>query len=179
VDNPSVENQPIKIGLISDTHGYMDDRIIHHLKGCDEVWHLGDVGQASCLEPLTEHYKVRGVYGNIDGTEVRSQLREFGIIKIQGITFLLIHIANAISRYNPKVRELIQKHNPNILVCGHSHILKVKHDTRFNLLYINPGAAGNVGFQKVRTLITFEIAEGEMKNLKVVELGQRSTKSVH
>ena len=168
-----------KIGVISDTHGYMDERILHHLKKCNLIIHAGDVGNKSVADQLSKISGFKCVYGNIDGTEIRSAYPEFEIIHIEGITILLIHIAGAIRKYNAQVRALIHEHHPEILICGHSHLLKVQKDPAFNLLYINPGAAGISGFHKVRTLLRFDVADGRVNNLEVIELGLRSAKAIN
>jgi len=168
----------VKIGILSDTHGYIDDRILHHLASCDQVWHAGDVGHIRVIESLNQFDQVQGVYGNIDGTNIRVRWPEHSFFEVDGCKILLIHIAGSAGRYNEKTRNLIQLHSPDILVCGHSHILKVQQDKRFNLLHINPGAAGNKGFHKVRTLILLKLNEGKPSDMKVIELGPRSTQTV-
>lgn len=167
-----------KLGLISDTHSYMDDRILHHLSDCDMIWHAGDLGNASVMDKLEQTKPTQGVYGNIDGTDVRVRWPEFICQEIEGVKFLMIHIAGAVETYNTKTRNLILQQKPDVLICGHSHILKVVRDKRFNLMHINPGAAGNHGFHKVRTLLKMEIENGKLVNLQVIELGPKSTKSI-
>jgi putative phosphoesterase len=167
----------MKIGLISDTHGYMDDRILHHLADCDLVWHAGDVGNNQVIDALENAKNTQGVFGNIDGTEIRTRWPEFVFEEIEGVKFLMVHIAGAIERYNEKTRALISKYQPDVLVCGHSHILKVKRDQRFKLMHMNPGAVGNHGFHKVRTFLKLDVENGKMANLQAVELGPRSSKS--
>lgn len=169
----------MKIGIISDTHSYIDDRILHHFEGCDLIMHAGDVGDIQVLMQLNAVAPVQCVFGNIDGSEIRAEWPEFRLLELDGFKFLLIHIAGAIGNYNSKVRALINKYRPMALVCGHSHLLKIQRDDRFNLLYINPGAAGTHGFHKMRTLLRFEIIAGKLMNLEVVELGPRSAKSVN
>lgn len=169
----------MKIGLLSDTHGYIDDRILHHLADCDLVWHAGDVGKTQVIAALESSKTTKGVYGNIDGTDIRCQWPEYVFEEIEGVKFLMIHIAGAIERYNEKTRNLIIKYQPDVLVCGHSHILKVKRDQRYKLMHMNPGAAGNHGFHKVRTLLKLDVENGKLANLQAIELGPKSTKSVH
>ncbi len=168
----------MKIGLLSDTHCYIDERIMHHLSDCDQIWHAGDVGNNIVLEKLSAAKETVGVYGNIDGTDIRIQWPEFVVKKLNGLTFLMIHIAGAVERYNTKTRELIALHKPDVLICGHSHILKVVRDKRFNLIHMNPGAAGNHGFHKVRTLLKFDVENANLYNLQVIELGPKSTKAI-
>jgi len=163
----------VKIGLISDTHGFLDDKAMLALKDVDEIWHAGDIGSLEITDKLKEIAPVRAVYGNIDNHIVRSEWPEYTVQDCDGNRFLMIHIANRLGSYNPRVRELISNYNPDFLICGHSHILKVQFDRRFDLLYINPGAAGQFGFHMVRTLITFEIRDGIVTDMKAVELGPR------
>ena len=166
----------MKIGIISDTHGYMDDRILFHLRDCNEIWHAGDVGDAVVLDRLNEVAPVIGVYGNIDGSAVRLRLPEFVRYEKDGFRMLLMHIAGAVGKYNETVRKHLEEFRPGVLVCGHSHITKVMFDKRFNCLYVNPGAAGRHGFHQVRTLIKVELTAGRLHRMSVVELGPRSAR---
>ncbi len=169
----------MKIGLISDTHGHMDERIAHHLEYCDEIWHAGDVGKASVLDDLQKIAPLHAVYGNIDGTEVRNRTTETIILDRQGLTIAMTHIAGAFGKYNPSTRELIRIHKPGLMICGHSHILKIKFDSENNLLFLNPGAAGRSGFHHIRTLCRFDIIEGQVQNMEAIELGSRSSQAVY
>ena len=169
----------VNIGIISDTHSYLDERITHHLQDSDLIIHAGDVGDVSVLNQLEALAPTQGVYGNIDSTTIRVRLPEWELIDLDGVKILIIHIAGSIGRYNEKCRALIAEHAPSVLVCGHSHILKVSKDEKFNLLHINPGAAGKHGFHKVRTLLKVKAENGSLKDLQVIELGPRSAKSVH
>jgi len=164
----------MKIGIISDTHGFLDPKVFEYFKEVDEIWHAGDVGEKSVLHKLKQFKPTTAVYGNIDGNEIRIQAPENEVIEREGSKILMTHIASKPPKYNSRVRELIKNHNPNILVCGHSHMLKVEMDKANNLLFINPGAAGRHGFHQMRTLIRFEIKEGKPQNLEVIELGKRS-----
>ena len=168
----------MKLGIISDTHGYIDQRIEEHLSSCDAIWHAGDIGTLHVMERLEQVVKCSAVYGNIDGTAIRSRYPEYVAETVEGVRLLMIHIAGPFGKYHPEVKALIRDHRPNVLICGHSHILKVAFDKRFDLLYLNPGAAGRHGFHKVRTLVRLDVAEGKVTNCEVVELGPRSTKSV-
>lgn len=169
----------MEIGIISDTHGYMDNRILHHFEGCDLIIHAGDVGDSSVITSLRLVSKVECVYGNIDDQSIRIEFPEWKLLSIAGVNILLIHIAGSIGRYNQKVRSLLAKHSPDVLICGHSHILKIIRDDAYRVLHINPGAAGIHGFHKVRTLIRVKAEDGKLKDLRVVELGPRSTKSIN
>ncbi len=164
----------MKIGILSDTHGWLDPRILHHFADTDEIWHAGDLGQGEVLTPLQSIKTCRAVFGNIDGNSIRQLCPEFLIFDIMGLKILLIHIAGPFGSYTPQCRSLIKLHQPNILVCGHSHILKVAFDHSNNLLYINPGAAGRQGFHHVRTVLKLNIGENGPSNFEVIELGKRS-----
>lgn len=164
----------MKIGLISDTHGHIDDRILIHLKGCDEIWHAGDIGSPEVIEKLKTIAPVIMVSGNIDeGPNCPVEWKEIQRIQRNGLKILIIHIAAKPSRYNPKVLNIIKRESPDMVVAGHSHILLVKYDKENRLLFINPGAAGHHGFHKIRTLITFEIINKKPANMQVIELGNR------
>lgn len=165
----------MKIGLISDTHGYLDESVFTHFNSCDQVWHLGDVGTPDVLDRLEEKFVIRAVYGNIDGHEIRVRTKEELCFELEGKRFLLCHIAGRPGRYNSKVKALIQQHSPEVLICGHSHILRVEQDKTNQLLFINPGAAGKHGFHKKKTLIRFDIDQGRMFNMEVIDLGNRSS----
>jgi len=163
------------IGIISDTHGYLDPSVKKYFDHCDEIWHAGDIGHLSLLDELSEFKPTVAVFGNIDGHEVRAAAPEDQIFEREGVKILITHIAAKPPRYNPRVRKLIAEHHPNMLVCGHSHILKVEFDKTNNLLFVNPGAAGKHGFHKIKTLLRLQIQEGKIQNLEVVELGPRAS----
>ena len=163
-----------KILILSDTHSYIDDRIEEHAKNSDEVWHAGDFGSLEVLRKLEKISFFRGVYGNIDNQLIRKSLSEFKIFEVEKIKVLLIHIAGNSKNLSSKVEELINFHKPNILVCGHSHILKIKYLKSKNILYLNPGAAGKHGFHKIRTMIKFDIIDQMLENMNIIELGKRS-----
>ncbi len=165
----------MKIGILSDTHGWLDKRILHHFKDCDEIWHAGDVGSIEVIDELSAFKPTIGVYGNIDNQQVRAVFPEFKMIKRESVNILIAHIAGAPKQYNKAILEKLKEVIPNILVCGHSHILKVMADRQnYNMLYVNPGAAGKHGFHKVRTIIRFELNQGKIENMEVIELGKRS-----
>lgn len=164
----------MKISILSDTHSHLDSQIIGHLEKSDEIWHVGDIGNVDVinrLELLTGN--LRAVYGNIDGQDIRIRYDETALFKIDGVLILMTHIAGTPTNYNKQVRALIKKYRPNILVCGHSHILRVENDRKNNLLFVNPGACGHYGFHKIRTIIQFEIITGRPTNMNVIELGRR------
>ena len=163
-----------KILLLSDTHSYIDNSIIKYVNQTDEVWHGGDIGKIDVLETLEKKILVRSVYGNIDDHVVRSATKEINTFICENVKVSIIHIGGKPPFYNKKTLSLIKKEKPKIFVCGHSHILKVEYDKANNLLYLNPGAAGRHGFHKKRTMIRFEIEGEEIKNMEIIELGNRS-----
>lgn len=163
----------MKIGLISDTHGFLHPRVRHHFNDCDEVWHAGDIGTLELLEEMEGQYKIRAVFGNIDNDKIRVATEEVAVFEVDGLKVLMSHIMGYPGRYNPTARELIQKHKPGMVICGHSHILKVIYDKKNMHLHVNPGAAGKKGWHKVMTLIKFDINQGAIENMKVIELGAR------
>lgn len=164
----------IKIGLISDTHGYVDEQILGHLSKCDEIWHAGDFGNIAVSDTLSALKPLRGVYGNIDDYTLRAVHPKNRRFTCTGLDVLMTHIGGYPGRYHPDIRNEIKAHPPALFICGHSHILKIMPDKSNHLLHINPGAAGKHGFHNVRTLVTFEIHEGKIAELKVIELGKRA-----
>lgn len=163
-----------KIGLISDTHGYLDDAVFKYFKDCDEVWHVGDFGNTDLIKQLQEFKPLRGVYGNIDGHEIRAGFPEKLRWKCEGVEVLMIHIGGYPGRYAPTIKREITDNPPRLFISGHSHILKVVHDDKLNCLHMNPGAAGRHGWHKVRTLIRFNIDGARIYDCEVIELGKRS-----
>ena len=161
-----------KIGILSDTHGYWDDRYLKHFEMCDEIWHAGDIGSLDLIQKLEAFRPVRAVYGNIDGGDLRRSYPEVNRFTIEGTDVLLKHIGGYPGRYDASIRARLFVRPPKLFVCGHSHILKVQYDKTLNMLHINPGAAGIYGFHKVRTLVRFAIDQGEFKDLEVIELAE-------
>ncbi len=163
-----------KIGLLSDTHGFIDDRILNHLVHCDEIWHAGDIGSVEIIDRLEAFKPTRIVYGNIDNKEIQRRTHENLHFEIEGFRVWMTHIGGAPPRYNPVVLPSLRNDTPDIFVCGHSHILRVIRDKDLaNMLYINPGAAGKEGFHKMRTLLRFNLHDGVISQMEVVELGKR------
>lgn len=162
-----------KIGLISDTHGHMDNDILVLLNDCDEVWHAGDWGE-SVNEVLEKQFKeIKGVYGNIDNYMLRRIYPEEQIFEIEGLRVFMTHIGGYPGRYPSRIKEKILLHKPNIFICGHSHILKVIFDNKLDLLHLNPGAAGRSGFHQVRTMLRFNLHNSNISNMEIIELGRR------
>ena len=166
-----------KILLLSDTHGHLDQKIIKYIDGADEIWHSGDIGTIAVTDEISKKKPLRGVYGNIDGHILRSQFPENQTFNCEGVKVLMTHIGGYPGRYDTRIRKLIVKEKPRLYVCGHSHILKVMQDRKNNLLHLNPGACGIQGFHKLRTMLRFELNEGKIENLEVIELGQRGSLS--
>lgn len=160
----------MKIGIISDTHGYLDPKVFDYFKEVDEIWHAGDVGSLEVVDALRKFKPLRIVYGNIDDTKMRMETAEFLRFKAGKKVVLITHIAGRPGNYSkPLYEELAENGAPDILVCGHSHILLVQMDKRYNMLWMNPGAFGNKGFHQVRTLLRFEINADKIENLEVIE----------
>lgn len=163
------------IGILSDTHSCWDDRYALHFKGCDEIWHAGDIGDISILERLKGVAPVvRAVSGNIDHGLVRRECKEVEMFDIEGVRVWLTHIGGYPGRYVPGVSKILADNRVKLMICGHTHILKVMPDHRLNLLHINPGAAGYHGWQKVRTLVKLTLDHGAVTGLDVIELGKRN-----
>lgn len=159
-----------RIGLLSDTHGYLDDAILTHFDKCDEIWHAGDFGNIAVADTLAAFKPLRGVYGNIDGHEIRTVYPEHLRFSCEEVDVWITHIGGYPGRYSPQVKPVIQKDPPRLFICGHSHILKVIYDQKLQCLHLNPGAAGKHGWHKVRTLLRFSIDENRIENLEVIEL---------
>jgi putative phosphoesterase len=160
--------------LLSDTHGYIDEQILKYVKQADEVWHAGDIGDIVVTDTIAKLRPVRAVYGNIDGTEARVQFPLDAKFSIEKINVWMTHIGGYPKRYEKRVREQLAKNPPKIFISGHSHILKIIYDNKYNLLHLNPGAAGKSGFHKVRTMLRFSIDGSEIKNMQIIELEKRT-----
>lgn len=164
-----------RIGLISDTHSYLDEKIFHHFNDCDEIWHAGDIGNLDVAEQLSSFKPFRAVYGNIDGADLRTRFPHDQHFSCEGLNVWITHIGGYPPRYNPQVKKVLIANPPDIFICGHSHILRVMTDPKLNnMLYINPGAAGKSGFHHIRTIVRFQIDAGKISNMQVVELGKRA-----
>jgi putative phosphoesterase len=164
-----------RIGLISDTHGFLDEAVFTHFKNCDEIWHAGDFGSPELAAKLAEQSSkpVRGVYGNIDGNDTRAIYPEQLVFGCEQVTVMMRHIGGAPPKYNPETKKELALHQPQLFISGHSHILKVMYDPAISCLHMNPGAAGKHGWHKIRTIIRFVIDGKEMKDCEVIELGKR------
>ncbi len=158
-----------KIGLLSDTHGWIIPPVYEFFKDCDEIWHAGDIGGADVARCLASFKPLRAVYGNIDDYRIRRMFNWINVFTIEDVKVMMTHIGGYPNHYEPGIKELIIKEKPNIFISGHSHILKVMRDKELNLLHINPGAAGNSGFHKVITMVRFHIDGSEIKNMELFE----------
>ena len=158
-----------KIGLLSDTHGWLNPAVFEFFKDCDEIWHVGDIGSADVADSLSAFKPLRAVYGNIDDQKVRLMFPRINIFTIENVKVMMTHIGGYPNHYEPGIKELIIKEKPNIFISGHSHILKVMNDNDLHLLHINPGAAGNSGFHKVITMVRFQIDGNRIEKMEVYE----------
>lgn len=159
-----------RIGLLSDTHNFLDPSIAEHFKNCDEIWHGGDFGTIAIAELLKKIKPLKGVYGNIDGYDVRSVYPEQLVFFCEEVKVMIRHIGGYPPRYNPETKNELLIHHPQLLISGHSHILKIMFDEKLDCLYMNPGAAGKHGWHKTPTLIRFAIDGKEIKDCEVIEL---------
>ena len=159
-----------RIGLLSDTHSWWDDKYLLHFADCDEIWHAGDIGSELIIKQLEAHCPVRAVCGNIDGQPIRSRFREVLKFKIEECNVIMTHIGGYPGKYSPAIRSSIYRERPQLFIAGHSHILKVMYDDIVGCLHINPGAAGRQGWQQVRTLVKFIIDGKDICELEVIDL---------
>ncbi|WP_103904858.1 metallophosphoesterase family protein [Sphingobacterium lactis] len=163
----------MKIGLLSDTHGYLDKAVFKHFDGCDEIWHVGDFGSMEIITELEAFKPLRGVFGNIDGKDIRLQFPEHLRFTCEQVDVWMTHIGGYPGKYNPLVKPEILKNPPKLFISGHSHILKVQFDPKLQLLHLNPGAAGKQGWHQIRTMMRFDIHADRIENLEVIELGPK------
>lgn len=164
----------IKIGLISDTHSYLDPKVMDVFKDVDEIWHAGDIGTIELCDQLKKFKPFFAVYGNIDNKDIRIEYPLNLVLEREGLKVLITHIGGYPGHYEPKARRKIEEEMPDIFICGHSHILRVGKDPAYNnMLAMNPGAAGQQGFHKVKTVLRFTLNNKKIENLEVVELGKR------
>lgn len=166
----------IKVGLISDTHHYLDPQVLEYFKDRDEIWHAGDFGTMEIAEKLGEIAPVIGVYGNIDGQDIRKTFPLHQRFSREGMEIWITHIGGTLGRYCIPIRKEMEENPPDLFVCGHSHILKIGRDQeKDRMLFINPGAAGRQGFQVYRTVVRFEIGGGTLHNVEVINLGRKGS----
>ncbi|HMG91793.1 MAG TPA: metallophosphoesterase family protein [Chryseolinea sp.] len=166
----------MKIGLLSDTHSYLDPKVFTHFIGCDEIWHAGDIGDTAIATELKSFKPLRAVFGNIDNKELQSKFPEDLKFKCEGINVFITHIGGTPPKYNHRVMPLLKEYGPDLFICGHSHILCIKRDPQLNnMLFVNPGAAGNHGFHRMKTLVRFRVDDKKISNMEVIELGKRGS----
>ena len=158
-----------RIGLLSDTHSWWDDKYLIHFADCDEIWHAGDIGNDDVAIELAAFKKLRAVFGNIDGWEIRTDFPQFQIFNIEKIKVVMTHIGGYPNAYAPGIKQLLLEEKPDIFISGHSHILKVMRDQQLGLLHLNPGAAGLKGFHKKVTMLRFQIDGKEISNMEIYE----------
>jgi uncharacterized protein len=162
-----------KILLLSDTHGFIDDKVLKYCRQADEVWHAGDIGNTRVTDSIKNITKLRAVYGNIDDKSIRAEFPLDNKFTVENVKVWITHIGGYPNHYNIRIKDKLNTNPPKIFISGHSHILKVQFDKKLNLLYLNPGAVGKYGIHKVRTMLRFEIENSEIKNLEVIELEKR------
>ncbi|CAA0197049.1 Putative phosphoesterase [Tenacibaculum maritimum] len=162
-----------KILLLSDTHSFIDAQILKFVKQADEVWHAGDIGNLEVTDAIKALKPLRAVYGNIDDANARTEFPLDNKFSIEGVNIWMTHIGGYPNKYNQRIKASLYKTPPTIFISGHSHILKVQFDKKLNLLHLNPGAAGKHGFHKIRTMLRFELDNGNIKNMEVIELATR------
>ena len=162
-----------KIILLSDTHNSLDKRFTKHFQNADEIWHAGDIGDIKIIDQLRLYAKVRAVWGNIDNHIIRSEFKENLFFKCEGVKVMMTHIGGYPGRYSKKIISIIEQANPDIFISGHSHILKVIYDKKNNLLHMNPGAMGDYGIHKVKTILSFIIEDEKVKNLNIIEFPRK------
>lgn len=160
----------MKIGLMSDTHGYLHPQVFRYFEQVDEIWHAGDIGSVALADELEAFKRLRAVYGNIDGQDIRIRYPEHNLFICEGVKVWMTHIGGYPPKYTPALKPHIREKRPKLFISGHSHILKIAPDPALQLLHINPGACGKQGWHKVKTLVRFELTNGEIKGMEVIEL---------
>jgi hypothetical protein len=163
----------MRIGLLSDTHGFLDDVVFEDFAECDEVWHAGDFGTLDVLQKLRAFKPVRGVFGNVDGAQLRAELPKDLAWECEGVPVYMTHIGGYPGNYDSRAEKELRRVEPELFICGHSHILKVMRDQSLGLVHMNPGACGHHGWHVMRTLLRFTIEAGKISGVEVIELGPR------
>jgi len=163
----------VKILLLSDTHNYIDKRMIEYIKQADEIWHAGDIGKYKLIRTIKKYKPVRAVHGNIDDINMQKTFPLVDKFTVESFKVVMTHIGGYPGKYSKQIKDILIKNPPNLFISGHSHILRIMYDKKLGFLHINPGAAGIEGFHYVRTMVRFEINDNQIKNLEVIELGKR------
>jgi len=163
----------MKIGLMSDTHSYLDPKVFEHFENCDEVWHAGDIGSVAVAKEMEDFKPFRAVWGNIDHGKLRQMYPEDLRFDCEGLDVFITHIGGYPGRYHKRAKKILTESPPKLYICGHSHILKVMPDRALGFLHMNPGACGNVGYHKMKTLLRFDVLDGKVQNLEAIEIGKR------
>jgi hypothetical protein len=168
----------MRIALLSDTHGFLDEAILTYVSECDEVWHAGDFGPVEVLDRLRALRPVRGVSGNVDGAQIRVEMPEELDWRCEDVHIYMTHIGGHPGHYDPRVRRELVNRKPNLFICGHSHIAMVARDPALGLLHMNPGACGHIGWHTKRTMLRFTVDTGKIGNVELIELGPRGRKVI-
>ncbi len=163
----------VHIGLMSDTHSFLDPKVFEYFDSCDEIWHAGDIGTLALADKLAAFKPLRAVFGNIDNKEIQLVHPLDLHFEIEGVTVFMTHIGGYPSKYTPRVKNILDVYHPRLYICGHSHILKIMPDKLRNLIHMNPGSCGNQGIHQVKTLIRFKIEAGKIFDVEVIELGSK------
>lgn len=167
-----------RIGLLSDTHSWLDPQLLPLFEECDEIWHAGDIGDLAVADALASRKPFRAVYGNIDDAAARARFPLDLHFELDGLRVLITHIGGYPGKYTARVKAILKEYRPKLYICGHSHILKIMPDPALGLLHINPGACGQEGFHQMRTAVRFSLHEGAIQDMEVIELGKRGTISI-
>ncbi|MBA4154630.1 metallophosphoesterase family protein [Flavobacterium sp.] len=162
-----------KILLLSDTHSFLDEKILKYVRLADEVWHAGDIGNLTVTDEIKKLKPLRAVFGNIDDDKARMEFPLNNRFWSEEVDVLITHIGGYPGKYNQAIRSELQSNPPKLFICGHSHILKVQFDKSLNLLHMNPGAAGISGFHQVRTMLRFVIDGAQIKDLEIIEMEKK------
>lgn len=166
----------MKIGLLSDTHSYLDPKVFEHFKDCEEIWHAGDIGTTALTDELKKFKPLKAVFGNIDNIDLRNEFPEDLWFDCEGFLIWMTHIGGTPPNYNARVKKILKERAPDIFICGHSHILKITKDAAANdMLFINPGAAGRHGFHHMKTLVRLELLNKKITSMEVIEIGRRAS----
>jgi uncharacterized protein len=167
----------MRIGLLSDTHGFLDDAVFTYFSECEELWHAGDFGSIEIFDRLMRFKPTRGVYGNVDGAQVRAAVPKDLTWNCDGLQVYMTHIGGYPGNYEARVKKELQRLRPGLFICGHSHILKIMRDPALELLHMNPGACGHHGWHLTRTMLRFTVETGKISAVEAIDLGPRGRKA--